>query len=156
MSSIIQASDESGYAAAAQLFRDYAKSLDFSLCFQDFDKELTILPEMYGPPTGAILLVTEGDKYIGVAGLRKITGENTCEIKRMFIRPGHQGKGIGKALMARLLETARQLGYQTVKLDTLGERMQAAVKLYKHFGFEMTTPYNYNPHDEVVYFELAL
>ena len=156
MIEIIEATNESQYHSGAMLFKEYAGSLDFDLCFQNFDDELTILPEMYGAPTGALFLVIDGDELIGVAGLRRIENDHTCEVKRMYIRPGHQGKGIGKQLMQRILEKAVYYGYKKIKLDTLGTKMPAAVRLYQSFDFIETMPYNYNPHDGVLYFEKVL
>ena len=156
MFTIIEATNDEHYRAAGHLFKEYADSLDFTLAFQSFEDELTILPKMYGPPDGALLLVGNEGEFVGAAGLRRIENDVTCEIKRMFIQPGFQGAGMGKALMNALIQKARQLGYQTIKLDTLGPKMPAAVKLYKSFGFVETVPYNFNPHEGVLYFEKQL
>ena len=156
MIDIINASTPDDYQAGAVLFREYANSLDFTLCFQNFDDELTILPKMYGAPAGALLLAKFEADYIGVVGLRQIENEWTCEVKRMYIQPAFQGKGIGKALMDAVIKMAESLDYKTIKLDTLGPKMPAAVGLYKSFGFVETRPYNYNPYDGVLYFEKQL
>jgi GNAT superfamily N-acetyltransferase len=155
MFQIIKAASPEHYQAGGQLFREYADSLDFKLSYQNFDDELLILPEMYGAPTGALLLVEDEGNFIGAVGLRRIENELTCEVKRMYIRPGHQGKGIGKALLHSLIEEARALGYATIKLDTL-DKMLPAVSLYKSFGFRETTPYNVSPLENVLYFEREL
>ena len=156
MITIIQANTPEHYNAGAAIFKEYAKSLDFTLSFQSFDDELTILPVMYGSPTGALLLVEDDGIYVGAVGLRQIENETTCEVKRMYIRPGYQGKGIGKALMTSVIEAARSMNYKTIKLDTLGPKMPAAVGLYQSFGFKETTPYNFNPYEGVLYFEREL
>ena len=156
MFEIIQASDPSHYETAAILFREYANSLDFDLCFQNFDHEMTILHEMYGPPTGALFLVVSEGKYCGIAGLRRIENDYTCEVKRMYIQPVLQGKGAGKALLAKLIETGKEMGYSKIKLDTLGPKMPAAVHLYRSFDFQECLPYNFNPHEGILYFERDL
>jgi putative acetyltransferase len=156
MITIIRATDTQQYEAGALLFREYAASLDFTLSFQSFEDELTILPKMYGEPTGALFLVEDDGKYVGAAGLRQIENESTCEVKRMYIRPDYQGKGIGKLLMQSLIDVAGTLHYKTMKLDTLGPKMPAAVALYQSFGFKETQPYNYNPYEGVLYFEKNL
>ena len=156
MIKIIKAENPQQYEAGAMLFREYAQSLDFTLSFQSFEDELTILPEMYGEPTGALFLVEDHGNYVGAVGLRQIEDEFTCEVKRMYIRPDYQGKGIGKQLMQTLLDVAKTFHYKTIKLDTLGPKMPAAVALYQSFGFKETQPYNYNPYEGVLYFEKPL
>ncbi|WP_221393989.1 GNAT family N-acetyltransferase [Dyadobacter sp. NIV53] len=153
---IIKAATPEEYHAGAVLFKEYAESLDFTLSFQSFEDELTILPKMYGQATGALLLAESEGEFIGAVGLRQIENESTCEVKRMYIKPGYQGKGIGKALLTSLIDVAKEMEYKTIKLDTLGPKMPAAVGLYKSFGFKETTPYNYNPYEGVLYFEREL
>ena len=54
---IHQAETRAQVAQAKELFLEYAQSLGFSLCFQNFDKELAELPGDYAPPDGRLLLV---------------------------------------------------------------------------------------------------
>ena len=150
---IIEASTADEYRAAVELFNEYIASLDFDLDFQNVDHELTILPTMYGPPTGRLFLVKAEGTFVGCAALRRIENDTTCEIKRMYLRPAYRGLGIGKAVMEKSIESARSLGYTVMKLDTIGYKMPWAVKLYEAYGFRETAPYNYNPHAGVLYFE---
>lgn len=156
MTEIFKATTEAHYIAGATLFKEYADSLDFTLSFQSFEDELSILPQMYGPPFGALFLIKADEQFIGAAGLRKIENETTCEVKRMYIKPAYQGNGLGKTLLKTVLDTAGEMKYKLVKLDTLGTKMPAAVALYTSFGFRTTQPYNYNPHEGVLYFEKVL
>lgn len=153
---ILEASKAAHYASAFGLFKEYMASLDFDLGFQNIDHELTILPAMYGPPGGVLLLVKVGDDFVGCAAMRPIENDKTCELKRMYLRPAYRGRGIGKAIMEKSLDTARKLGYTTMKLDTIGYKMPWAVGLYMSYGFRETAPYNHNPHAGVMYFERQL
>jgi GNAT superfamily N-acetyltransferase len=153
---IVEARTSRQYRSAMRLFAEYAASLDFDLQFQRFDDELKQLPEMYGPPRGLLLLVKDRGRYIGAVGLRNIENPHTCEVKRMYLRPAYRGRGIGAVLLQSLLAGAKQMGYSTVKLDTIGYKMPSAVRLYTAFGFEPTAPYNYNPYEGVLYFEKKL
>ena len=74
----------------------------------------------------------------------------------MYIHPDYQGKGLGKSLLSEIITTAGALNYKLIKLDTLGPKMPAAVRLYQSFGFKETKPYNFNPHEGVLYFEKEL
>ncbi len=153
---ITEATKAAEYSAAFVLFKEYVASLDFDLGFQNFDHELTILPDMYGPPTGRLFLVVVDGEFVGCAALRRIENDTTCELKRMYLRPNYRHLGIGKAIMEKAMETARALGYKTMKLDTIGYKMPNAVKLYKSFGFQETQPYNHNPYEGVIYFSKEL
>jgi N-acetylglutamate synthase-like GNAT family acetyltransferase len=69
----------------------------------------------------------------GMGALDKI-GKKAGAIKRMYIRPSYQGKGIGKALLQLLLQKAKEFGYNSVYLETASS-FAAAQHLYRSFGF---------------------
>lgn len=70
------------------------------------------------------------------------------ELKRMWIRPGCRGLGLGRRLMDRCLEEARALGCPTLRLDS-ERRLEAAMHLYRSYGFREIPDYNGNPRAEV-------
>jgi ribosomal protein S18 acetylase RimI-like enzyme len=137
------------------LFLEYQQWLNFSLCFQGFDQELASLPGKYSPPKGRLYLAKDNGTLAGCIALRPMEEKDICEMKRLFVREEFRGKGIGKILTEKILLDAKEIGYHTMRLDTL-QRMETARALYKKLGFTVIPAYYNNPLDEVVYMELNL
>ncbi len=141
-------------AQVRRLFQAYADSLDFSLCFQDFDSELRDLPGKYAPPKGALLLGLLEGEAVGVVGLRDL-GDGIAEMKRLYVGPAARGLRLGEALAEAVIQEARRLGYGRLRLDTL-QRMVAANGLYDRLGFTDIPAYYTNPMPDTRYRELKL
>lgn len=139
---------------AINLFKEYAASLDISLDFQNFNKELDDLKTMYGAPHGILYIAYYQNKAIACAGLRKI-GEGICEVKRMYVQPIYRRFKIGDQLMNLLNTKATDLGYSIIRLDTL-DSMIPAISLYKKHGFYEIDAYYFNPNKNTVYMEKKL
>ena len=154
MINYLTANTDEEYKNAAMLFKEYAARLNIDLSFQHFDEELIEIKTMYGLPGGGIILCKYRDEFIGCVGIRKI-GNNIAELKRMFIKPDHQKKGIGKTLLEEAVELAKTLNYTAIRLDTLNY-MTPAIKLYKSYGFYEIPAYYNNPNATAVYFEIKL
>jgi ribosomal protein S18 acetylase RimI-like enzyme len=142
-------------AQVRRLFQAYADWLAVDLCFQGFERELAELPGAYAPPAGRLLIARVGSDVVGCVGLRPLE-PGVCEMKRLWVEPGFGGQGIGRALAERIVATAREIGYERMRLDTLPARMPAAQHLYAALGFREIPPYYHNPLDGVVMLELAL
>jgi putative acetyltransferase len=139
---------------ARTLFEEYRTELGIDLCFQNFDEELKNLPAGYMPPTGALLLAKVDDEIAGCVGARKLD-ERVCEMKRLYMRPRFRGDKIGKSLAEIIIEEARNLGYERMRLDTLPS-MTSAQKLYESLGFKLIAPYRFNPEPGTIFMELDL
>ena len=77
--------------AVRRLFRAYAESLDFDLCFQDFEHELDRLPGPYAAPDGRILLADVDGEPVGVVAVQPLDDDGVCEMKRLYVDPAHRG-----------------------------------------------------------------
>jgi putative acetyltransferase len=149
---VVQMDEE--YKAAVQLFKAYAAWLNIDLGFQHFDEELNNLKNMYNATDGGIILCKDGDIFIGCVAVRKNTA-NIAELKRMYVLPEHQHKGIGKILLEEAITLAKECGYEYIRLDTLNH-MIPAINLYKKYGFYEIPAYYHNPIVTAVYFEKKL
>ena len=153
--SIFQAQSPAEIAQARELFVEYAQSLGFSLCFQNFDQELAGLPGDYSPPKGSLLLAEYQGRLAGCVALRpKESG--ICEMKRLYLRPQFRGKRLGRLLAERIIAEARQIGYARMRLDTVEPVMKDAVAMYRKLGFKDIAPYCENPIAGALYMELEL
>lgn len=152
---LAQAQAPTQIAQVRELFLEYAKSLNFSLCFQSFDQELASLPGDYAPPDGCLLLAEYHGSLAGCVALHRLDAE-TCEMKRLYLRSAFRGKGLGRALAETVIARARELGYKRMRLDTVEPVMQDAVRLYRGLGFTETAPYRPNPIAGALYMELPL
>jgi len=150
-----QASSPAQIEQIRNLFLDYAKSLGFSLCFQNFDQELATLPGHYAPPKGRLLLAEYEGHVAGCVALREFEGD-ICEMKRLYLRPAFRGKGLGRAIAEHLIVEARKIGYTRMRLDTVESVMQDAVAMYRRLGFREIPPYRENPIAGALYMELDL
>ena len=151
---IVEASTDADYGTARALFEEYAQATGLDVCFQGFAEELDRLPSMYGGVRGRMLLAWHGGRPVGCVALR--TREpGVCEMKRLYVRPEARGAGLGRRLALAVIESARDMGYATMLLDTLAA-MVAAQALYGSLGFVERAPYYANPQEGVRFLELRL
>ena len=142
-------------AQVRELFLEYASSLGFSLCFQNFDQELAGLPGDYAPPDGRLMLALYEGELAGCVALHKLDSE-ICEMKRLYLRPKFRGKGLGPLLAENIIGEARRIGYRRMRLDTVEPVMKDAVAMYRRLGFKEIAPYRPNPMPGTLYMELEL
>jgi GNAT superfamily N-acetyltransferase len=155
MLTFIQAETADEISAARLLFREYEKWLGLDLCFQGFESELAGLPGKYAPPNGRLYLAYSDEKLAGCIALRDL-GDGICEMKRLFVRDKFRGQKIGIALIEKIIEDARAIGYRALRLDTFPPKMGKAVSLYETHGFRPIEPYYENPNSDVLFMELSL
>jgi putative acetyltransferase len=152
-----QASSPAEMALARTLFQEYAASLGFNLCFQNFERELAELPGGYAPPEGRLLLARVADTGLvaGCAALHRLEA-GVCEMKRLYVRPEFRGRRIGWALAEAIISAGRRIGCKRMRLDTVPSVMAAAVAMYRELGFREIPPYTSNPVPGAIFMELDL
>lgn len=153
---IVQAQSESEIEQVRELFGEYVAWLGINLCFQNYDKEVAELPGEYALPRGRLLLALADDgAAAGCAALRDL-GNGVAEMKRLFVRPAFRGQRLGWQLAEMILDEARALGYERIRLDTLPGKMDRAIAMYRVLGFKDIAPYYNNPVEGAAFMELEL
>jgi putative acetyltransferase len=140
--------------AALDLFCEYARSLPFDLDFQDFDEELAHIERHYAPPGGRLYIALVDERPAGCVALGEFE-KGVCEMKRLYVRPEFRKRHIGKMLAKTVIETAREIGYCEMRLDTV-PTMKSANALYASLGFKPIAAYRFNPVEGAIYLELKL
>ena len=148
-------SSETEIREAKRLLQEYADWLNMEMTYERIGKEIAEFPGEFGPPTGKFFLGLEGSAIVGSVAVRKREQPGVCEMKRLFVRPEFRGKGYGRILAERIIDEARELGYERMRLDTL-PYMKEAIGLYKELGFVEIGQYTISPTNDAQYFELIL
>jgi putative acetyltransferase len=150
----IKATTREQFNDGRDLFNQYANSLNIDLCFQGFANELETIDKQYNKPQGALLLAYKNNVAVGCVGIRELD-KGSAELKRMYVSTKFRKYKIGTKLLEGAIEIARQLGYKTIRLDTL-PTMTPALNLYRSFGFYEIPSYRFNPVSGTVYMEKNL
>jgi len=99
-------------------------------------------PAEFAPPHGLFAVAYDGDEPVGIGGWRRhelgayggLPGERPAEIKRMYVSDGARGRGVARAVLAYLEDTAREAGVDWLVLET-GQRQPEALALYRSSGY---------------------
>lgn len=152
---------EADWESVKELFREYfawvRSEQGIDLSFQHAEEELRSLPGAFSPPAGCLLLAEMDGQVAGCVALRPLEAK-VCEMKRLYVRPGFRGKGIGRTLGEQILREARDRGYHAMRLDT-ADTMTEAQSLYRALGFKQIDPYYDLPPEilkRAVFFEYSL
>jgi len=144
-----------------QLFAEYTEFLldldgDFReiLQGQNYGGELEHLAEKYGPPSGRLYIAYFEKQAAGCIALRRIS-DTECEMKRLYVRPQFRGNRLGEALVAKIIDDAKEIGYHSMLLDTLPS-LKRAIQLYESIGFYRISAYNNNHVEHTVFMKLDL
>jgi len=140
--------------AIRALLKKYADWLGIDLCFQGFVEELAALPGAYSPPCGRLLLASDAREAAGCVALRPLD-HAMCEMKRLYVRPEHRGRGLGRSLAEHVIREAKTIGYRAMVLDTL-PLMDSAIRLYDSLGFRPRKAYYDTPLEQTVFMQLDL
>ncbi|WDI31377.1 GNAT family N-acetyltransferase [Hyphococcus flavus] len=97
------------------------------------DKDLDDLEAFYAQGAFDVLETPDGE-IIGTVGLARMNGA-TCELRKMYLKSAHRGRGYGKRLLKHAISKAGELGFQRIELQT-ARVLEEAIGLYEKFGFK--------------------
>jgi len=100
------------------------------------DAVAALVSSDFTPPAGLLLVGYDAEtqeKIIATAGYRRVTPE-ICEARNVVVYWGHQTKGVGRALMDRLLAEARNAGYTGMRAEA-PDSVPALIAFYNKTGF---------------------
>jgi len=142
------------HAAVARELADYLSFIGDALDADGLDHDIAHWQEEYDGRMGVLLLVADATgEIVGTAAVR-VLEPGLGELKRMWLRPSRQGRGLGRRLMDACLGEARRLGCRALRLDTQA-KLEAAVHLYRAYGFSEIPRYNDN-HRADIWMERSL
>jgi putative acetyltransferase len=108
--------------------------------------------EPVAPPTNDPLRARElyvaaflGGSPVGCGALREFD-RVTAEVRRMYVRPEHRRKHVGRAILTHLIASARELGYERLVLET-GNKQAPAIAFYENHGFTRIKPFGEHVND---------
>jgi len=147
-------SDSRSLAAARELIRDHFEAHSEAHDPSQISAIIDKLPSPYVAPGGGLWVAWDGDEAVGCVALQSIA-DDVGEVKRMYVRPEHRGKGIARALAHHVIDEARLRGYSRLRLGTLAS-MQPAQNLYLSLGFVPIDPYRNIEFGTTLFYELDL
>ena len=136
------------------LIIEYVKELNRDLSFQNLECELINLKAKYSGNNGKILVALVNQKVVGCVGYYR-HDQKRCDMKRLYVLPAYRKFKIGYNLVIKIIDLAKNEGYQEMVLDTI-KPLKSAIKLYQRLGFKRIPAYYKNPMNDVIYMKLEL
>jgi putative acetyltransferase len=105
-----------------------------------FDPTTDALYELFRKPKSAYYVALKNERIMGGGGIFPTDGlpDDTCELVKMYLLPEVRGIGLGRTIIEQCIETARNLGFRRIYLETMPE-LQQALNVYERFGFTYLT-----------------
>jgi GNAT superfamily N-acetyltransferase len=120
-------------------------------------RECSSLQDVYRPPGVFLIADLAGlaGQSAGCVGLAALPGGRTAEVRRLYVRPAHRGKGIARTLMRHAHDHAARHGMTRLILDVLSART-AVISFYCRLGYTETKPFETESPVPMIYMERAV
>ena len=102
-----------------------------------YDPTTDDLYNLFSDPISAYWILESDGKVVGGAGVYPTEGlpNGCCELVKLYIAPEMRGKGYGKQLIEKCVDSANEFGYEQMYLETMPE-LKNALSLYEACGFK--------------------
>ncbi len=102
-----------------------------------YDPTTDALFELFQKERSAYFVAEMNGAIVGGGGIYPTDGlpEDTCELVKMYLLPQARGTGLGRTLIEKCIDAAREKGFKNIYLETMPELKQA-LNIYAKFGFE--------------------
>lgn len=102
-----------------------------------YDDTTDTLYEVFKKDKSAYFVAEINGEIAGGGGIYPTDGlpDDTCELVKMYLLPHARGTGLGRTLIEKCINKAKELGYRKIYLETMPELRQA-LNIYAKFGFE--------------------
>lgn len=102
-----------------------------------YDPTTDTLFEVFQTTRSKYFIAELDGEIVGGGGIYPTDGlpADTCELVKMYLLPKARGLGLGKTLIEKCIEAAKENGFKKIYLETMPELKQA-MKVYEKFGFE--------------------
>ena len=117
--------------------------------YQSLDAELLMLSTEYGPPNGKTLLASRDGQIVG-AGAYRTLADGSCEMKRLYVGELFHSHGTNRKLCEALIASAREEGFQLMRLDS-GNLLKEAIAMYTSIGFRECSTHREYPAELMPY-----
>ena len=102
-----------------------------------YDENTDHLFEIFQTSCSIYFVAEFNNEIVGGGGIYPTQGlpKDTCELVKMYLYPHARGIGLGKLLIQKCIDYAKEAGYKNIYLETMPE-LQQALKTYEKFGFK--------------------
>ena len=102
-----------------------------------FDPTTDHLFELFKTPGSVYFVAEKNGAIVGGCGIYPTENlpEKTCELVKLYLETSARGTGLGKTLLLKSMDWAKNYGYHQVYLESMPE-LSKAVSIYEKVGFE--------------------
>jgi len=138
---VIRKIEQKDNAQIEQVIRDCFPEFNMPLVGTAYeDEETPKMFESYQLPKEVYYVIDKDGEVLGGGGIKPLKAfeADVCEIQKMYFSPKIRGKGYGKLMFEKCLQSAKDIGYKQCYLESASQ-LKAAIHIYETFGFKHLT-----------------